>query len=54
MSRSTKEIKTYYKDALSSIPMNHPHYQEVYDLLNEQVADELRDVFNYTYSLSNQ
>ena len=52
MPRSIEEVTTYYKDALRSIPMSHPHYQEVYDLLNAQVADELRDVYNYTYSFS--
>ncbi len=50
MTRSLEDIYSYRKDAIESIPIEHPHYKEVYDLLDSQIADELRDAYNNAYS----
>ena len=41
--RSLKDVYTYEKQALDSIPIDHPHYREIRSLLIDQVNDELED-----------
>ena len=41
--RSPKDISTYEKQALDLIPIDHPHYGEIRNLLIDQVNDELHD-----------
>ena len=48
--RSLKDIISYEKQALDLIPLDHPHYQEIRDLLIQQINDE---VYDYAHSISN-
>ncbi len=41
--RSPKDIYTYEKQAFDLIPIDHPHYGEIRNLLIDQVNDELHD-----------
>ena len=50
MNRTLDEIMTYEKQALDLLPMDHPHYQEIRDLLTDQINDQIRD---YAYTKSN-
>ena len=51
MTSSTKEkIDEYYQEALASILMDHPHYQEIHELLIDQVND---DIYDATHSRAN-
>ena len=43
MIRSPRDVLGYYRKALKSIPIDHPHYDEVKRLLIEQVNDELHN-----------
>ena len=36
------DIYTYEKQALDSLPVDHPHYEEIKDLLIRQINDDLR------------
>jgi hypothetical protein len=36
------DIYTYEKQALDSLPTDHPHYDEIKDLLINQINDDLR------------
>ena len=47
ITRSTKDIYTYYQQAKDLLSKDHPHYQEIYNLLEDQVADELRDAYDF-------
>ena len=47
MTRSTEDIYTYYQQAKDLLSTDHPHYQEIYNLLEDQVADELRDAYDF-------
>ena len=38
----SKDIYTYEKQALDSLPTDHPHYEEIKDLLIKQINDDLR------------
>ena len=38
----SKDIYTYEKQALDSLPTDHPHYEEIKDLLINQINDDLR------------
>lgn len=49
MTRSLKDINDYYNEALNSIDLDHPHYDEIKDLLKDQVADE---VYDYAHTVS--
>ena len=40
--RSLEEIISYEKQALDLLPIDHPHYDEVKDLLIDQVNDEIQ------------
>jgi hypothetical protein len=48
--RSLDDIISYEKQALDLIPLDHPHYQEIRDLLIDQINDE---VYDYAHSISN-
>ena len=41
MTLSKKEILDYEQKALKSIPDDHPHRDEIIELLNAQVKDDL-------------
>ena len=38
-----RDIYSYYKQALDQLSPDHPHYDEIKDLLMSQVNDELSD-----------
>lgn len=44
--RSTSDIYSYAKQALDLLSPNHPHYEEIRQLLLEQVNDELETYAN--------
>ena len=41
--RSLDDIISYEKQALDLLPLDHPHYQEIRDLLMDQINEELYD-----------
>ena len=48
--RDWQDIYSYHKQALDLLDTNHPHYEEIKDLLLSQVNDELQDLepdYNY-------
>ena len=47
--RSLDDIISYEKQALDLLPLDHPHYQEIRDLLIDQINDE---VYDYAHSIS--
>ena len=47
--RSLDDIISYEKQALDLLPIDHPHYQEIRDLLVDQINDELYD---YAHTVS--
>ena len=49
MTRSLEDIISYEKQALDLLPLDHPHYEEIKDLLMDQVNDE---VYDYAHSIS--
>ena len=49
MTRSLEDIISYEKQALDLLPLDHPHYQEIRDLLVDQINDE---VYDYAHSIS--
>ena len=38
----SKDIYTYEKQALDSLPTDHPHYEEIKELLINQINDDLK------------
>ena len=46
MTRSLDDIISYEKQALDLLPIDHPHYNEIKDLLIDQVNDEVEDYAN--------
>ncbi len=48
--RSLEDIYTYQKQALDLISKDHPHYEEIKQLLTEQVQDE---VWEYANTITN-
>ena len=46
MNRTLDDVYTYRKQALDLLPKDHPHYDEIYDLLEDQVLDEFNDIAN--------
>ena len=44
------EIYAYKKEALESIPKDHPHYDEIRALLIDQINDQIDDA---THSIPN-
>ena len=47
--RSLDDIISYEKQALDLLPQDPPHYQEIRDLLVDQINDELYD---YAHTVS--
>ena len=47
MTRSLEDIQTYEKQALDLLNIDHPHYEEIKQLLTDQINDEIRD---YAYT----
>ena len=47
--RSLDDIISYEKQALDLLPLDHPHYQEIRDLLMDQINDE---GYDYAHSIS--
>ena len=45
-SSKMKEVLAYEKRAIESIPDDHPHSQEILDLLNDQLKDDLQSYAN--------
>tara|TARA_R100000458_G_scaffold44996_1_gene43150 strand:+ start:735 stop:887 length:153 start_codon:yes stop_codon:yes gene_type:complete len=43
MTRSLDDIYDYRDAALATLSTDHPHYEEIRDLLTEQVEDEVSD-----------
>ncbi len=43
MTRSLEDIMEYEKLAIASLPFTHPHYEEIKQLLTDQINDEIRD-----------
>ena len=43
MTRSLDDIISYEKQALDLLPLDHPHYEEIKQLLTDQINDEIRD-----------
>ena len=43
MTRSLEDIYNYQKQALDLLKEDHPHYEEIKKLLEEQIQDELFD-----------
>jgi len=50
MNRTLEDIMTYERQALDQLPLDHPHYQEVRDLLTDQINEQIRD---YAYTRPN-
>ena len=46
MTRSLDDIISYEKQALDLLPLDHPHYEEIKNLLTDQINDEIRDYAN--------
>ena len=46
MTRSLEDIQTYEKQALDLLPLDHPHYDEIADIIDEQVQEDLTDYVN--------
>ena len=46
MTRSLEDIISYEKQALDLHPLHHPHYEEIKQLLTDQINDEIRDYAN--------
>ena len=49
MTRSLEDIISYEKQALALLPLDHPHYKEIKDLLMDQINDE---VYDYAHTIS--
>ena len=47
LKRSMDDIINYEKQALDLLSLNHPHYEEIRQLLTDQINDEIRD---YAYT----
>ena len=44
--RSLEDIISYEKQALDLLKEDHPHYEEIKQLLTDQIEDELTDYAN--------
>lgn len=44
--RSLIDVYTYQKQALDLLNKDHPHYDEIKDLLLDQVSDEIHTIYN--------
>jgi len=43
---SPEEIIDYQKRAYESLPADHPHYDEIADIIEEQIQEDLDDYAN--------
>ena len=43
MTRSIEDIISYEKQALDLLKEDHPHYEEIKQLLTDQINDQIRD-----------
>ena len=41
-----EEIIDYQKKAYDSLPADHPHYDEIADIIEEQIQEDLEDYAN--------
>ena len=41
--RTVEDIYTYQKQALDLLSKDHPHYDEIRDLLTAQILDDIHD-----------
>ncbi len=48
MTRSLDDIISYEKQALDLLPLDHPHYDEIKELLVDQINDEIQDHYHTT------
>jgi len=46
MTRTLEDIVSYEKQALDLLPLDHPNYDEIKQLLTDQINDEIRDYAN--------
>ncbi len=46
--RSLDDIISYEKQALDLLPLDHPHYDEIKELLVDQINDEIQDHYHTT------
>jgi len=46
MTRTLEDIVSYEKQALDLLPSDHPNYDEIKQLLTDQINDEIRDYAN--------
>ena len=44
--KSPKEIYSYAQQAMDLLPLDHPHYEEIRELLDLQIKDELTTYAN--------
>ncbi len=42
--------ETYQQQALDMLPLDHPHYDEIVDLLDEQIKDDMEAYIDYVDS----
>ena len=47
--RTMDDIYSYQKQALDLLPTDHPHYDEIKQLLTQQIDDEI-DTYAHTIS----
>jgi len=48
MTRTIKDIYEYRKQALDVLSKDHPHYDEIRDLLTAQILDDIYDCAPFT------
>ncbi len=48
MTRTMNDVYTYQQQALDLLDPDHPHYEEIKELLQDQIMDEVHDL-NATY-----
>jgi|13_taG_2_1085334.scaffolds.fasta_scaffold37144_2 hypothetical protein len=46
MTRLLDDIISYEKQALDLLPLDHPHYNEIKELLVDQINDEIYDYYH--------
>ena len=44
--RSPEEIMDYKERAYEELPDDHPHYEEIADIIEEQILEDLEDYAN--------
>ena len=46
MTRTIEDIYSYQKQALDLLNKDHPHYDEIADIIEEQIQEDLEDYAN--------